>query len=497
MKNLNKIVLVMLVGLFISCDEQLDINRNPNYPAEINSGLALTSAEANLAAVVGGELTNLGGFYAQYHTQSPSASQYETIDSYNLNNTYANTFWSQLYAGTLTDLEYVTEESEAAGDTASMLIAEALRAYTYQLLVDLFGDVPYTQSLQGTEGNITPSADPGADIYADLLTRLDAAIAAYEANPSEAAVGAQDIIYNADMDKWIQFVNTLKLKLHIRRAYTAQADPAAVTALLAEDNFLTEDAAFTLFDGGTAAKGNPFYENYLSLNGLADVNHVASNTLHDFYTENNDPRLTAVYRASNTGTYTSIAQGTGNTFNNTAVAYARPNITAETPVFFLTVSESHFLQAEALIRYAGGAGAQAEYNAGVAASFTTYQEWFGLDGAASADDFTGAGGVYEYIATGVVENDVRQVIIQKWAAMPYVNTIEGYIEATRTKFPEVVEEGSQDYSIGNRIPSAISVLPGTTIPSILYYPDDEVTRNPNITQHTSLTENVWWDQKPE
>ncbi|MFP9115301.1 SusD/RagB family nutrient-binding outer membrane lipoprotein [Flavobacterium sp. RHBU_3] len=498
MKNLNKIFIVLLLGIFVSCDEKLDINTDPNYPGEINAGLALTSAEATLVSVTGAELTNYGGFLAQYHTQAPSASQYENIDSYNVNITYANALWTQLYAGTLTDLQYVTTQSEAAGDTGSALIAEALRAYTFQLLVDLFGDVPYSEALQGNSGNITPVADSGADIYADLIEKLDAAVAAYEANPTEAEVGAQDIIYSADIDSWIQFINTLKLKMYLRMAYTSQANATAVNALLTEGNFITADAKFDNFVSSTN-KTNPFYGSYLSNagDGLGDVNHVASNSLHDFYTENGDPRLQAVFRASLTGTYASIPQGTGNTYNNTATAYARPNIGDTTPVFLISLAESDFLQAEALIRYSGGTGAKEKYDAGVAASFATYQTYFGLDGTASATDFTGAGGAYEYVASSDVETAVRQVIIQKWAALPYVNTIEAFIESTRTKFPEVVEAGTQDYSIGNRIPSDISVLTGVNVPSILYYPADEVNRNPNITQHTALTQNVWWDQKPE
>lgn len=496
MKNINKYLILFLTGLFVaSCAEDLDINKDPNVPDQINAGLALTSAEATIATVVGGEFMNIGGFYAQYHTQSPSASQFENIDSYNLNTAYANTPWTQLYAGVLTDLKYVSSESSNAGDTATLLMAEVLRGYTYQVLVDLFGDVPYTEALQ--EGNITPRVTPGEEIYADVIERIDAALAAYQANPTESEAGLQDVIFESDMDKWVQFANTLKLRMYIRMAYTPQANPTAVMALINEGNFLTGDAKFDLFADSTD-KTNPFFGTYLSIagSGLGDVNHVASSTIREFYNQNGDPRLQAAFRPSLTGNYNGIAQGTGNSFNNTATAYARPNITATTPVFFMTVSESEFLQAEALIRYAGGTGAQAHYNAGVAASFDTYAEHFGLTGA-SASTFTGAGGAYEYQSGGTVEQMVRQVIIQKWAAMPYVNNVEAYIEATRTKFPEVVEEGTEDYTEGNRIPSAISVLPGTSIPSIFYYPDSEVDRNPNIQQHSSLTENVWWDQKPE
>ncbi|AWH83823.1 SusD/RagB family nutrient-binding outer membrane lipoprotein [Flavobacterium album] len=512
MKNINKFLILFLTGLFIaSCDEKLDINVDPNAPAEINAGLALTSAEGTLASVVGGEFMNLGGFYAEYHTQAPSASQFENIDSYNLNTAYANTPWTQLYAGVLTDLKYVTEKSNDAGDTATALMAEVLRGYTYQLLVDLFGDVPYTEALQ--DGNITPHVTPGEEIYADVISKIDAALAAYEADPTESSAALQDVIFNSNMDKWVQFANTLKLKMYIRMAYTPQANPAAVTALLNEGNFLTEDAKFNLFAESTN-KTNPFYATFLTNagSGLGDVNHVASDALHDFYTENNDARLRAAFRPGTGGTYNSISQGTGNDFNNTAVAYARPNVRPKTPVFFLSASESYFLQAEALIRYAAGAGAKEAYDAGVLASFMTYQEnffkdadatkstesvWSAAEAASEAADLTGPGGAYEYQPGADAETTVRQVIIQKWAALPYINNIEAYIEATRTKYPEIVEEGTEDYTIGNRIPSSISILPGTTIPSILFYPDSETQRNPNITQRASITENVWWDQKPE
>lgn len=507
MKNIFKILFLSLVVLSTSCEDELDINTNPNFPPEITPGLALTSAQTSLATVVGGELTNLGGFWSQYYTQSPSASQYEAMDQYNLNTDYANRFWIETYAGCLNDLQFTIDKSNEAGDTGTALIASLLKAYTFQLLVDLFDGVPYTEALQGEE-NITPAPTPGQEIYADLITSIDAAIAAYNANPVESTVGAQDAIYNANMDDWMKFANTLKLKIYLRMAYTPQANPAAVNALMAENNFITTDASFKLF-GTSTGQENPFYAVQVATTGLGPVNNVASNTLHDFYVNNDDERLEAAYRPNNDNTgYPSIPQGSGNEFNDTAAAYAKPNIRQQTPVFFISLTESYFLQAEASIRYGGGAGAAALYEAGIRASFDTYavyfkkgnigQEepiWTQAEAAGYAN--TLIAGPYAYVPSGNVETALRQVIIQKWAALPNINNIEAYIESTRTKFPEVVPEGTENYTIGNRIPSRISVLQGTQVPSILFYPDSEVERNPNMTQRTTLTQNVWWDQKPE
>ena len=81
MKNISKILLIIFtVGIYTSCQQDLDVNTDPNTPGQITPDLALASAEASLIAINGGELANLGGFYAQYHTQSPSAGQYDAID---------------------------------------------------------------------------------------------------------------------------------------------------------------------------------------------------------------------------------------------------------------------------------------------------------------------------------------------------------------------------------------------------------------------------------
>lgn len=496
MKSINKIFLVLLAGLSFSCENQLDVNTDPNSPTSITPGLALSAAQGSLITVTGGDFSNLGGFYAQYHTQAPTAGQYDVIDQYNLNTAYANRTWTELYSGCINDLEFVINESNKTDEVGGVLIGTLMKAYTFQLLVDVFGDVPYEEALQGVN-NITPKTTEGSVIYLDLISKIDAALSRYNANPFpfdntglkqiDPTIGKQDMIYGADMIQWVKFANTLKLKMYLRMAYTPLANPAKVNALLAQNNFLTTDAKFSSFGTGLNQR-NPFYE--VQIVYLGDVNNVASNSLFNFYNLNEDPRLKSVFRPSTAGAYLSIAQGSGETFNNLASNYSRPNIKADTPVYLMSVAESNFLQAEALIRYASGAGAKAKYDSGVNASFVAY----GL-ATTLATPLLASGGAYEYVAGANTEATVRQVIVQKWASLAYINNIEGYIETTRTKFPEIVTETAANYTIGNRIPSQTSILSGNSIPSILFYPDSELDRNPNIKQHTSLTQKVWWDKK--
>lgn len=494
MKNISTILtLIFSIGVFTSCEQDLDVNTDPTTPGSITPALAIASSEASIIAITGGELANLGGFYAQYYTQSPSAGQYDAIDQYNLQTSFGNRAWDELYSGGLNDLKYVLTEADKSGNTGQTLIATLLQAYTYQVLVDVFGDVPYSESLGGV-ANINPKADPGDQIYQDLIVKIDAALAAYNSNPVSSGFGTQDAIYGGDMTNWIKFANTLKLKIYLRMAYTSLANPSAVQALLTQNNFITVDAGFAKF-GTQISQRNPFYEvNLSSSPGLGDINHIASNSLLQFYTLNNDPRRNAVFRISAPPTgvpgYLGLDQGNGENFTNTAISYSRPNIGAQTPVYLMTVAESNFLQAEALIRYSGQAGAKAQYDLGVENSFRTY----GL-AVNDATTLTGSGGAYEFVGGLPTEQAVRQVIIQKWAALANVNNIEAYIESTRTKFPEVVTFGTQDYSLGNRIPSLTSILTGNTVPSILLYPQNEMDRNTSIDQRTSITQKVWWDQK--
>lgn len=484
---MKKILSLFFVSLLVltSCGDDLDINTNPNTPPQIDKGLALSAAQASIVTILGGEWFVLGGMYAQYYTQAPSAGQYDAIDEYNLNTDFANRTWTELYAGALLDLQFVQDESLEEGDTGTYLIATVLKAYTFQYLVDLFGDIPYTEALQGN-ANISPPITPGQEIYLDLIATINEALAAYEENEVSSDVGQQDLVYNGNMERWIEFANTLKLKLYLRMAYTSQANSAAVMELMNENNFLTQDAAFTAFSDATG-KRNPYYE--VQIEFLGNVNTVASNSLFEFYVRNNDPRLDAVFIPNDEGEHGAIDQGEGLSIGQVqANDLSRPNIEPDSPVYFMTVAESYFLQAEAAVRYAGGTGAKELYDQGVAESFQLY-------GVSGAGELTGPGGAYEYTATGNIEEDIEQIIVQKWASLVNLNNIEGWIEALRTGYPVLTTEEAPEYEEGRRIVSLASVLPGDQILQSLFYPDLEVQRNTNLTQKPNVLQKVWWNQR--
>ena len=109
---------------------------------------------------IGGELAIIGMLWSEYTTQDVSSSQYRNFDSYNVVSTDLNTDYNQLYTGALNDLELILQKTKAAEDWNYNLLATVLKVYTYQVLVDLYDQVPYTEALQGA-ANLQPKFDNG------------------------------------------------------------------------------------------------------------------------------------------------------------------------------------------------------------------------------------------------------------------------------------------------------------------------------------------------
>lgn len=480
---------VVLLGLALTaCEDYLDVNTDPNNPSDASIQLVLPAAMASTASEIGGDLQNLGGFWAQVYTQSPKASQYRNIDSYNINTDLFDGNWTELYAGALNDYKRVIEKSLDQEEYNFYLIANLMQIYTYQVLVDLHDKIPFSQALD--PGNIQPSYDDGQAVYTALLAQLDEAVSTYRerASATNANPRGADLFFGGDMREWLGFANSLKLKMLMRLSYTSMAKPQEVLALVNQNEFITQDAAMTQFSD-VEGQRNFFYD--VEVNRLGGVNQVASNSLLRFLTANNDPRTGAIYTRNNEGVFAGVEQGDFVDDPRELAQLSIPAYTPTTPAYIMTLAEVYFLQAEALIRYNAGAGAREKYEAGIEASFALH----GLSGAAA---LYGAGGPYAFQLSGDAEADIRQVMLQKWVALANVNNIEAFFERNRTGYPAYTtldptdpkfEPGSLTYSIN-------SVLPAGQAPRRLYFPDVSTSRNRNApAQPNSIAVKVWWDKK--
>jgi hypothetical protein len=441
-----------------SCSDSIyDINVDPNNPTTVVDTLVLPAALAQNAFVFGGYYQHLGAYWTQQYAQAPAASQWADLETYNLNNADYDRQFTTMYNGALIDYQYIRDYSAKKGNWSFYAIATLMQAYSFQVMADLYDQIPFREALQGN-AFLQPHYDGGALIYDSLLVRIDDAMSKDFDALTVLAPGNNDLIFKGNMNSWAQFANTLKLKMYLRYV---NVDPtkytAEIQALLAENNFLTTDAAFSAFTSGIN-KANPFWNTFIDR--LAG-NVVLNNTLGDTLKALSDPRLALMFKASETGsTMNGMNTGTSLTVTGTYKNFAMPAISATYPVYFFTAEESYFLQAEAEARYGSALKAQTLYENGVKKSLTRY----GL----AANAFT-----YPY-------NGVKSIIEQKWVASVNKTSIEAYFDLNRTGYPSFMRQSTTSV-----------LLPGER-PLRLFFPQSEKRTNANTPAQVALTTKVWW-----
>ncbi|QNK62743.1 SusD/RagB family nutrient-binding outer membrane lipoprotein [Pedobacter sp. PAMC26386] len=481
----NTLILSAVLLLSFGCKKTLDVNTDPNNPLieSATPEVLFPSAVLSTAGRVGGELTILGGMWSQYFTQANSSNQYKSIDSYNLTKNDINGNYQELFAGALADYQLALSKAQTRSDWRYNLMATVMKAYTFEILVDLYDKVPYTEAFQG-KANLQPKFDDGDKIYTALLGEIDAALAKdYRTIPLTAKQQKTDFLFNGDMELWTQFANTLKLKMYLRMI---NANPAAAQAGIAKlyqsgATFLSINAGIAKFDG-TPDNSNPFYEyNIRRLNVATNIR--ASVTFSSWLVNNGDPRAITYFGTANP---TAIHQGD---FSASAIdqpTYANATVfsqKATDPVWFITTAESYFMQAEALERYFGGTGAKAMYDLGLAAAFKQSNQTLSPDLIAT----------YAY-PTGTLESKVEAIITQKWASFPGSHDLEAFFEQQRTGYPKISAVYSTDanYVPGQLVYAKNGVTPGKQFPRRLVFPASSVDRNKNAPALVPITTKVWW-----
>jgi Starch-binding associating with outer membrane/Susd and RagB outer membrane lipoprotein len=226
MRFIHKIVKILLPAFLIfgaaGCDQfDLDINTDPNNPTTTRPNLLLTSIQFNLMDNLAGGMNN---------AQAGFVGQLSSFDNWNVGSASWNGFWNRMYSSTLKEtdglIEAASENREAgrAENPHYLGIAQLLKAYSYVTMVDLFGDVPFSEAGKGdaVPAIKTPKFDKQEDIYAECKKLVDAAIVNLNKVSGIAVQG--DLIYSGDIAKWKKFANSLKFKIAMT---TRLVNPAA------------------------------------------------------------------------------------------------------------------------------------------------------------------------------------------------------------------------------------------------------------------------------
>ncbi len=489
-----------LLALFVSCEDWLDINKDPNNPDEANEELTLAAGISSVAYVYGGRYQVLGALWSQNWTQSPGATQYTGLDSYDISSsTYDNRQFGELYTGALKNFEYIKDVSRENGNWNYYFVATVIQSYTYQILADLYEEIPFSQALKGDGGIITPVYEDGQNIYDSLIARIDHALSTDFENDELEEIGSEDILFSGKTDKWTEFANTLKLKIYLRQLH-ARPDTAreGIESLYQRDvKFLTTDVAMTQFTNETGRR-NPLYETEIVFLGN-NPNLILSNTFLSFMNDKGDlERLDALFDfPENGGGHKGLDQGNYNDPDEpkgtNSASYSKPYLSPFAPIYLMSASEAYFLQAEAIIRYGVESYSKAKemYENGINNSFLRL-------GLMNGEEFYGPGDVYEFPAEGSpLESFIEAIIMQKWIALANIQSIETFLEHNRTHYPKVssVPADNGDYVPGEFTVSVNNVTSGR-FPKRLIFPESEYSGNPDNTPvRKAVYEKMWWDKK--
>lgn len=480
----------------------LDVNVNPNSLPTATPAFVLTNA-MNTTANNMVSPNEIGSYWAGQWTQSSSYILSTSTFSYIITNTTYN-YWDGLYDN-LADYQYVINNADALQQKYFKGPAKIMKAYVYQALVDMYGNVPYTDALKGV-GSLAPKFDDQKTVYEALITALDEAIADLKANPFSSAYASADIVFAGNVTKWTRFANSLKLRILMHQSRVAGRDAYITTEI---NKIVTEGSGFITGEevgsGGpslyiaTSGKTNPIYDRW-GYDATGVVRALAryprpTKFLFDQLIAANDTfrlkRMAYAKGGENGATpgvsvqpeivsnYVGVPFGISSGYTAPASSYIGPSFIIRgqynKPVVLMTAAETQFSLAEAKQRYPGvtlPGTAQSYYEEGVKQSFRAL-------GATAAQATT-------LLTSGIADADwtvstdkLRAIAIQKWLALNNFSGLEAWSEYRKTNLPVT--------------PQAATVTDSRR-PVRFFYPNTESGSNANVPAGIDIfTSRIFWD----
>lgn len=485
-----------------SCDEYLDINQDPDVLGSTDAPeIILPSAQVDLANnLMGWDLGFGGGYWSQYWTQSYTASQFKTLCEYQ--ETSFSYAYSGLTTGTLNDLKRIKSLSVDPENLGYYYISEAMSIFTWQLMTDLWGDIPYTEALKGNEEVNSPVFDSSTDIYADLMSRINTLLTL---DPTNSFVKENfDFLYAGNLDEWVKFANSVKLKLMIRQSETSNYNNGAVLSFVAANSFLDSSAKIvgSYWDDTKEGKKHPMREFSTGGANYFSTNVIGCKSFIDYLNKNDDPRIDVLFEAPSGGhqgaffgDFDSKQDSNGSGTEDEDEDYSEAIFAADMDLMIMSDWEVNFYIAEVYARANDMANAKIYYDAAVTASLNQN----------SIADISIITAGYALWVDGTEEENIKQIAMQKWVANANYQHIESFLERNRTKYPAVNEIDIKS----NRNAAFLAFPTGDLtisvngrdktngfLPAAPVYPNNVLTRNVNSpAQKVDLLEKIWWNQK--
>jgi len=486
MKCLNKIVVGALMTsliAFTGCKKDfLDVNDDPNRGTDQNITADLLFPQA--ADLAGGQATIASLGFAEkwvgYFAANGDFARDQTETSYGIDFNFGNTLWANYY-NALFDLYLTKQKAQAAGNDVLAGASMILSAKLFQEVVDIWGNVPYTQAFQESQYPL-PIYDKAQDVYGLLQQSLDSA-KIYMTKTAPLSFAAVDVVNHGDQDLWIKLANTLKLRLLIRQSNVSGFNPSAEIAKIKDGG-----ANLNIIKAGETVSVNPGYTNqlnkqspffatygYTATGNKAITSTSANDYIISILSGYEDPRLDRFFQPAG-GNFVGAVYGEdpGNNPSGTQASYYGPGLIGDNYTTGAGASqdqwiypsfESLFLRAEAIARgwVTGEGDAKTAFEDAIKESFV----WLKVsDATATANDYIANTDIADWSNAGTsVTEQAEFIAFQKYIALCGVDPLEAWSDQRRLNF----------------LPAGyISANPGRVsniLPNRLLYPQTEYTTN--------------------
>lgn len=489
--------IILLIGLIFlittACEKEfLDINTNPNTSTEVPPGTLLTNASLALSQV---RLTTLNPDAAAYVQYWRPVVVLTGPNTYGFSSIGNDNFWRYTFYGDIIkDLSLAANVAVEEENTNAYAQLKITQAFAWLHGVDRWGEMPFTEANQ--PDILFPKFDEAPVIYQGILDILDDAIAnidlAEQSEPS--TIVAYDPLYAGNMNNWLAFANSLKLRVLMRLSYVEERSAEIASLLSGDTEFIdeTDGSENAEFQYAAARVNQNFdfatFDNFTNFGSFAvDASgnrvhqrwRLATKTMVDLLTELDDPRLTSYYQpdiGNPGGEFVGTAVGTAplpqpeTTRGYLSLFYVRQDKSDE---WFLA-SEYYLLAAEAYARGLAQGDAQEALENGVMASLSQFD---GSQFEIPEDEKQAYVGSFDLAS---VSDPVEFIQLQQYLALFY-NGAEGWANWRRTKVPD--------------LPVAVGA-PINTVISRIEIPESELESNPNAPKVSPLIDKPVYFERP-
>ena len=483
-----KFLLPLFAITFFSCDNYLDINKDPNNLAfdQVTPQKLLPAAQVGAYRVQATTMNQLGNVFMNSWTRNVQSygNGFDRELQLNIDNAFYNGIWDGLYVE-LKNFDAIAKFSNANGEYDNFVAAALVCKANYMgYIVDLYGDCPYSDAFKGIE-NTTPAYDNDEDIYKALIAELEEAKdLIINASPDAIDMSPYDVMLAGDMTRWYEYANTIELRLLLRMSNVSGALATYRDDKLADISggpFLTEGVSINPgYSDATDANANPLWNTfvrdvannkrgnalfitasghaYKAMNSYANTNYPAAGSQEIIagsgvnYPNVADGRFNRLFSAG-VGQPARRAVNQGNTTVDvstpTAPMPGLPSVIgnfAFTPyvnaigsfndfqyqdAYVMPYSQVCFMLAEAAVRYPSlFADAQGYFDLGVTDDFA-----YKILNMGSYLSTINTKPNFGFTASTTADEQLHAIMYQKWIALMSNHGIESYIDYTRTGYP--------------------------------------------------------------